>query len=192
MGRSNRKQADENRLRILEHADAALRSGGVSAINIVDIMTSAGLTKGGFYNHFASKEALIVEACASGFAESVQNWNRAALPTGLPAAGALNRLVAHYLASKAPEQRCLMVALGQDAASNHVSHSLSTAYREGVEQLLSTFIGIAHADPTCLLTDEQLRLAFSAMVGVNMLARATRDSAWPATMQQTLVELPTR
>lgn len=188
MGRSSRMQADDNRLRILEHAAAALRSGGVSAINIADIMARVGMTSGGFYNHFASKEALIVEACASGFARSEQHWHLAARPRGVPAAGALERLVTYYLAAKPAEQGCPMVALGQDAVPDQASPALSAAYRNGVQRLLSTFIAIAHSDPACSLTDEQLCLAFSAMVGSNMLGRATGDGAWPSTMQEALAE----
>jgi len=81
-----------------------------------------------------------------------------------------------------------MVALAQDAAPDHASAALGEAYREGVRQLLSTFLDVAHADPLCSMTDEQLRLASSAMVGANMLARATADDAWSATMQQALAE----
>lgn len=191
MGRSSRRRADDNRQRILEHAAAALRSGGVSAISIADIMARVGMTQGGFYNHFSSKEALIVEACALGFARSGQHWHLAARPGGLPAAGALERLVTYYLAPKPAEQGCPMVALGQDAVPDQASPALSAAYRNGVQQLLATFIGIAHSDPACSLTDEQLCLAFSAMVGSNMLGRSTGAGAWPVMMQQALTRLPT-
>jgi hypothetical protein len=55
VGRSNREQADMNRLRIIDEADAALRIGGAAAISIAEIMARAGMTQGGFYKHFPSK-----------------------------------------------------------------------------------------------------------------------------------------
>lgn len=192
MGRSTRLQADENRMRILAYAEASLRSGGVSAINIADIMASAGMTQGGFYNHFPSKEALVVEACTAGFAQANRKWQAVAMPPGQPAAGAMQRLVEYYVAPKLPGQRCPTMALAQDAASDRASAGLVAAYKDGVRQLLFTFIGVAHADPLCSLTDEQLRLAFAAMVGANLLACATADAAWPAIMQQALAETNAR
>ena len=186
MGRSNREQADQNRQCIVDQADAVVRTGGVGAVSIADIMARAGMTQGGFYNHFESKDALITEACSSGFARSVQNWKAKAIPTRLPAAGALKRLVAYYLAKKPVEQGCPMVALGQDAAPHHASGGLNKAYTEGVDQLFSTFMKVARADPSCTLSEEELVVAFTAMVGANMLARATGDRKWSAGVERGL------
>ncbi|EUC12726.1 UNVERIFIED_ORG: TetR family transcriptional regulator [Burkholderia sp. CF145] len=180
MGRSNREQADVNRQRIVDQADAAVRGGGVAAVSISDIMARVGMTQGGFYNHFESKDALIAEACASGFARSVLNWKARAHPKGRPVVGALKRLVAYYLARKPVEQGCPMVALGQDAARHHASPALHDAYREGVDKLFSTFKEIAHADPSLALSEDEMTAAFAAIVGASMLARATDDSQWSA------------
>ncbi|WP_207005089.1 TetR/AcrR family transcriptional regulator [Trinickia mobilis] len=187
MGRSNREQADKNRQRIVDQAGATMRGGGVGAVSISEIMARAGLTQGGFYNHFESKEALITEACSSGFARSVQNWKARAISTRQPAAGALKRLVAFYFAKKPVEQSCPMVALGQDAAPHNASAALNEAYREGVGQFFSTFREIAHTDRSCSLSEEQLVVAFAAMVGANMLSRATGDKKWAAEVERGLV-----
>src|ERR1700758_2363799 len=102
-------------------------------------MARVGMTQGGFYNHFESKDALISEACSSGFARSVQNWRAKALSVRQPVAGALKRLVSYYFGKKPVEEGCPMVALGQDAAPHHADAALNKAYRQGVEQLFATF-----------------------------------------------------
>lgn len=186
MGRSNREQADQNRQRIVDQADAVVRAGGVAAVSIAEIMARAGMTQGGFYTHFESKDALIVEACSSGFERSMQNWKAKAVSSRRPVAGALKRLVAYYFTKKPVEQGCPMVALGQDAARHHASAALNTAYKDGVEQLFSTFLDIARADPSCTLSQEELVVAFTAMVGANMLSRATEDRKWSAGVEHAL------
>lgn len=184
MGRSNREQADVNRQRIVAQADAVVRGGGVAAVSISEIMARAGMTQGGFYNHFESKNALIAEACSAGFARSVRNWKTKAHAKGQPVVGALKRLVTYYLARRPVEQGCPMVALGQDAAPHHASPALTDAYREGVENLFATFKHIARSDPSCALSDEEMTAAFAAMVGANMLSRATGDKKWAAGVEQ--------
>lgn len=188
MGRSNREQADLNRQRIVDETDAAVRSGGIAAVSIAEIMARAGMTQGGFYKHFESKDALIAEACSSGFTRSVQTWKAKAASTGQPVSGALKRLVGYYFAKKPAKQGCPMVALGQDAAPHHAGAALNEAYREGVEQLFSTFTDIAEADPSCSLSREERVCAFAAMVGANMLSRATGDKKWSAVVERALFE----
>ncbi|WP_322087348.1 TetR/AcrR family transcriptional regulator [Burkholderia sp. BCC1999] len=190
MGRSNREQADRNRERIVEEADAVVRSGGVAAVSIAEIMARVGLTQGGFYNHFASKDALVTEACAAGFARAAQNWKAKAQAAGRPVAGGWRRLVAYYLGKKAPERSCPMVALGQDAAPHHASDAFNDAYRNGVRELYTTFVTAARDDPSCAMSDDELRVAFAAMVGANLLARATGDRKWATDVERALVDRP--
>ncbi|MEI6001530.1 TetR/AcrR family transcriptional regulator [Paraburkholderia bengalensis] len=187
MGRSNREQADMNRQRIIDQADAAVRGGGVAAVSIADIMARAGMTQGGFYNHFESKDALIAQACSSGFARAVANWKAKTHAKGQPLAGAFKRLVKYYLARKPVEQGCPMVALAQDAAPHRASPALSDAYRDGVAQLFSTFANVAHEDASCSLSDDEMTVAFAAMVGANMLSRATGDKKWASRVEQAIV-----
>ncbi|NPT46508.1 TetR family transcriptional regulator [Paraburkholderia sp. 1N] len=187
MGRSNREQADKNRQRIVDETSATMRGSGVGAVSISEIMARVGMTPGGFYNHFASKEALIAEACSSGFARSAENWRAKTTSHKGSVTGTLNRLISYYFASKPIEKTCPMVALGQDAAPHHASEGFSQAYREGVEQLFTTFADIAHADASCSLSRQDLVVVFAAMVGANMLARSTGDRTWAAEVERVLV-----
>jgi TetR/AcrR family transcriptional regulator, transcriptional repressor for nem operon len=188
VGRSNRDQADRNRLRIIDEADAALRSGGTAAISIADIMARVGMTQGGFYKHFPSREALIAEACSSGFERSMENWTEKAAAASRSVRGPLRRLVEYYLSKKPIEKSCPMVALGPDAAPHLASRELNVAYRVGVEALFKTFTEIAETDPSCSLSQRELTFAFAAMVGANMLARATGDAKWADAVEEMLVE----
>ncbi len=76
--RVTREQAAENRERIVEVAARLLRERGFDGIGVADLMKSAGLTHGGFYGHFSSKDDLAAEAVARALDKSVQR--RAAAP----------------------------------------------------------------------------------------------------------------
>src|SRR6478752_2009661 len=72
MGRVSQAQAQENRRRIVETASRLFREQGTH-VSVADLMKAAGLTHGGFYKQFASKEALIDEATSHAFAELAQH-----------------------------------------------------------------------------------------------------------------------
>src|ERR1700681_3532545 len=74
----SREQTAENRERILDAAAQLFRERGFDGIGVADLMKSAGLTHGGFYGHFSSKEDLIAQACARAIADSLVVWNRRA------------------------------------------------------------------------------------------------------------------
>ena len=63
MRRSN-QEAAETRRRIVKTAAAEFRRHGIAETGLSDVMAVAGLTHGGFYRHFASKDQLVAEACA--------------------------------------------------------------------------------------------------------------------------------
>ena len=62
--RVSREQAAENRDRIIDAAGRLFRERGFDGIGVANLMKAAGLTHGGFYGHFESKEDLEVQACA--------------------------------------------------------------------------------------------------------------------------------
>ncbi|MFD0522672.1 TetR/AcrR family transcriptional regulator [Paractinoplanes durhamensis] len=69
MGRVSQAQAQENRKRIVETAARLFRERGVAGVSVADVMAEVGLTHGGFYKQFASKEALVAEAVGQAFDE---------------------------------------------------------------------------------------------------------------------------
>ena len=81
----------ETRERILAAAGTLFRSHGVDAVGVDAIMHEAGLTHGGFYAHFASKEALVAEMASAALARSAARWER--ISEEADAATALARIV---------------------------------------------------------------------------------------------------
>ena len=93
-----------------------------------------------------------------------------------------------HLSKNPIEKSCPIVALGPDAASHLASRELNAAYRLGVEALFKIFTEIAETDPSCSLSQKELAFAFAAMVGANMLSRATGDTEWADAVEAMLIE----
>jgi TetR/AcrR family transcriptional regulator, transcriptional repressor for nem operon len=176
MGRSSNNQAAQNRARIVDVAAAMFRQQGVSAVSIADIMSAAGMTQGGFYKHFVSKDALAVEAYSEAFARAASAWKEKAAAE--KSDYTLQKLIASYLAPKAPDKTCPMIALCQDASSRELKDPLRIAYQDGVRQLFDAFSDVAHSGVAPTLSDSELLTLFAAMVGANFLARGTGRNAW--------------
>ena len=70
----SREQAALNRERIVEVAAKLFREKGYDGIGVADLMKNAGLTHGGFYGHFASKEDLMIEASELALKKSLAGW----------------------------------------------------------------------------------------------------------------------
>ena len=114
--RVSREQAVQNRERIVEAAAQLFRERGFDGIGVADLMKEAGLTHGGFYGHFSSKEELIAEASARALADSLAVWSkRAERASGDP----LSAVASAYLTSRHrdnPGAGCLLAALGPDVS----------------------------------------------------------------------------
>src|SRR6266542_1062700 len=74
----SRERAAQNRDRIVEAAAQLFRERGFEGIGVADLMKEAGLTHGGFYGHFASKEDLMAQACTRASTRSRSLWSRLA------------------------------------------------------------------------------------------------------------------
>src|SRR5262245_19371914 len=68
-----REQVAENRQKILEAASRLFRDRGYDGVTVAEVMGAAGLTHGGFYGHFASKDELIAETLAVALARSAHS-----------------------------------------------------------------------------------------------------------------------
>ncbi|MBK0013670.1 TetR family transcriptional regulator [Stenotrophomonas sp. S41] len=182
MPRASKEQAERNRERVVETAARLFRERGVENVSIGEVMAEAGLTHGGFYKQFESKEALINEAFALAFSQSSRTWDevtRRVARAEAPATG-LNALVKHYLKERPLEQACPMLAFSSTASTSEVSAGLASSYRRGTEALYAQFkremqqtLG-ASVEPDELET--QTNVMFSAMVGAAMLGRAMGDT----------------
>src|SRR5207247_6562424 len=110
---SRSKQATHDR--IVEAAARAIRRSGYNGTGVADIMKDAGLTHGGFYAHFPSREAMLAEAADRAGAESVATLTRVA--AAAPPGEALRSLIRAYLSKEHVEDAetgCPVAALGSE------------------------------------------------------------------------------
>lgn len=167
---------EDTRKRILKVAGERFRRDGIEAAGVVPIMKEAGLTHGGFYAHFASKEALVAETVKATMAESTARLLRAVERAG-PGQG-LAALLDSYLTPAhrdAPASGCLAAAVAGELSR------AGDATREAFEQGFRDMVDVVERqlDPS-LAGDERQRRAWaitSMMVGAVTLSRATVDRA---------------
>src|SRR5215468_2541287 len=110
-----REQAAANREKIVEVASILFRKHGFDGIGVADIMKAAGLTHGGFYGHFKSKDDLAAEACGRALARSTEAWEQIADTAG---DDAFAEIVRHYVSAEhrdEPGQGCALAALAPEA-----------------------------------------------------------------------------
>src|ERR1700756_4275704 len=89
--RKSRSETAKTRERIVTAATAEFRQHGIAATGLTDLMKAAGLTHGGFYRHFASKDQLVAEACSAAIATMAERvassasrgWGRKGLQTAV-------------------------------------------------------------------------------------------------------------
>jgi TetR/AcrR family transcriptional repressor of nem operon len=183
MGRSSRKQAEENRLRIVKAATALFITQGIEPVGIADVMKAAGMTQGGFYRHFTNKDGLAAEACGFAFEKAVEIWKRVANEAVEKNHDPMDALISFYLSPKPPIMTCPMVAFAADAALRGADDPLRRAYDGGVRGLFDAFAEFAQADSS----SADVRTLFATMVGSNMLARSSHDEGWFAPLKQSVV-----
>jgi TetR/AcrR family transcriptional regulator, transcriptional repressor for nem operon len=168
----SREQAAANRERILEFASELFRERGFDGIGVVDLMKHAGLTHGGFYGHFSSKEDLMAQACDRALMESVAKWRRvSARPGGKP----LSAIAESYLSTRNrddPGAGCAIAALAADA-SRH-GPKVRRSITEGVRSLVEILAGIVPGKSRVAKRKVALS-TFASMVGALVLARAVDD-----------------
>jgi TetR/AcrR family transcriptional repressor of nem operon len=172
--RVSRAETEQNRIAIEEVASRLFREKGFG-VSVADLMAAAGLTHGGFYGHFESKDALMDTACRHAFEGSVERWQRrAAGKQGR--AERLPALIDGYLAPhnrNAPGSGCPMAGLASDVAREAASHPVRKTYAAGLRQLLD--ILVAAQDSTDVRQSRSDALAqLCTLVGAMVLARATR------------------
>jgi TetR/AcrR family transcriptional regulator, transcriptional repressor for nem operon len=168
----SRAQATENREHIVEVAAQLFRERGFDGIGVADLMKGAGLTHGGFYGHFASKEDLAAEACGRALNRSLQKWSG---EIDKAPAKAFSKIVNSYLSEAhrdGPGSGCLVAALGSDLGRQAppVRHVVTEGIHALVEQLIRLLPGGSKpARRRKALSD------FAAMVGAVTIARAVDD-----------------
>jgi TetR/AcrR family transcriptional repressor of nem operon len=172
--RVSREKAAESRERILAAASRLFRERGIDAAGVDDVTRAAGLTHGGFYGHFDSKEALAAEAVERAMASSAKRWRK--LRHGAPAEEALDALLARYLSPQHRDARgrgCPLSALGSEVARQ--PESVRRSFTKGLMEMLNVLEE--------MLPDEQpvnrrsrAILTLAALVGAITMGRAIENA----------------
>ena len=97
--RYSREHKQETHDRIVKKASVRLREKGAHGIGVADLMKEAGLTHGGFYAHFDSREALVIEAFAYAMDRSIERWRKLADQRRRPRSG-FRPIVEHLLSRR--------------------------------------------------------------------------------------------
>jgi TetR/AcrR family transcriptional repressor of nem operon len=175
MPRVSREQADHNKMAITEASARLFREHGVDKVSVAELMAAAGLTHGGFYGHFESKEELAGEACRWAFERSVERWKKRIADKDDPGL-ARAALTDTYLSSQSrggPDGSCPATSLASDVARKSADAPIRTAYVAGLEELLKILASVQ--DTAAPRSDREAALAdFATMVGGLMLAKATQ------------------
>ncbi|KAA0980210.1 TetR/AcrR family transcriptional regulator [Pseudomonas sp. ANT_H12B] len=178
MPRVSRKQAELNREIIVEAATRLFRERGLHGISVVDVMAAAGLTHGGFYGHFESRDALAQEASSRAFEEAAGRWKeRIAAHDNKNAAR--QALIDPYLSADSrdnPGESCPVVAFAGDMCHEAAESGLRETFMQGLNNLLDTFGSLTDSDDS-ERNRQQALVQYSLMVGALTLARATRGDA---------------
>ena len=166
--RITKEKSRENRSRVIAGAVKLFRERGFAGVGVADLMRAAGLTHGGFYNHFASKDELEAEACRQALARStakVETIARREKPhERAEAIAAYMRSYVSGHARDAAAPTCPMAAFAGEMPRQ--SAQVAAAYAKGLRVYLDAFAKAQGA------SREQALVRFSMLAGALILARS--------------------
>jgi TetR/AcrR family transcriptional regulator, transcriptional repressor for nem operon len=167
--RYSKEHKQETHARIVKKASIRLREKGAHGIGVADLMKEAGLTHGGFYAHFDSREALVIEAFAYAMDRSTERWRKMAEQT--PPDKRLAAIVESYLTPihrDDPGHGCAVPTLGAEIARE----SLKTrkAFSAKLEQMIDVMADQVPDVPR-KAARKQAMATLAAMIGTLVLSR---------------------
>jgi TetR/AcrR family transcriptional repressor of nem operon len=179
--RKSKNEAAETRRRIVKAAAAKFRQNGIGGTGLSDLMAAAGLTHGGFYRHFNSKDQIVAEACAT--AAEVMVGRLAASASKSPQSG-LKTIASTYLSAAHrddPSDGCPLAALGSEMArADEATRAAATeAFLKLVDVIAAQF-GKVRPD----VARRRALIVASAMIGALTMARIVTNSELSAAILQ--------
>jgi TetR/AcrR family transcriptional repressor of nem operon len=169
--KKSKAETAQTRRRILEVAAQAFKSKGIHPTGVAEIMAAAGLTHGGFYRHFASKEQLIAEACADSMGALVESAEAAA-------EGGEASFRKHLEEFLSPEYRddclggCPLVAMGSELA--RADRATRQAASQGFRELIEIMAKRRRQRGATSARDDAI-FTLSSMIGAVTMARIMGD-----------------
>lgn len=182
MKRSTTRPKEVTHDRIVAAAARAIRRSGYNGTGVADIMKDAGLTHGGFYAHFPSREAMLAEAADRAGGESVAMMERIA--ASLPPQQALAAMMQAYLSKEhleGIETGCATAALGSEMPRQ--APEVRRAATRRIKEMIDL---VARQSPDWgqPSAHEQALVTIATLVGTMVLARAVDDSRLSDALRQ--------
>lgn len=164
--RVSREEMAKSHQRIIQGAASLMRRNGLETTSVNDVMSEAGLTHGGFYRHFESKDALIDAALEAAFGEALQTIEET------DSEGGVEAYFSHYLSEahlQHPELGCPVAALAVDVS--RAGDGVKRVFTAGLDKVIDRLADAGDGD---LSENRQAALVrFATLVGAVVIARAS-------------------
>ncbi|HDL6884889.1 TPA: TetR/AcrR family transcriptional regulator [Yersinia enterocolitica] len=168
MGRVSKEQMERNRDSIIKASAKLFRERGLDGVSVNDIMAAVGLTHGGFYGHFSSKDELEALACQRALDEAQAFFSASGIET-------FDKLVDYYLSAGHRDSAgngCTVTALASDVLRKPPHDPVRGTYTRGVKTMAAHLAWLQGNTPENEPSDYHLA-QLAMMMGALMLARAT-------------------
>jgi TetR/AcrR family transcriptional repressor of nem operon len=167
--RYSKEHKQETHERIVKRAAVRLREKGAHGIGVADLMKEAGLTHGGFYAHFDSREALVIEAVGHIMDRSTERWRQLGEQT--PPERRLATIVDSYLSASHrddPGHGCAVPTLGAEIARE--SPKTRKAFAAKLEQMIDVLASVMPDVPPKAARKQAIAM-LSTMMGTVVMSR---------------------
>ncbi|MFB9126795.1 TetR family transcriptional regulator [Paraburkholderia dipogonis] len=180
--RKSRVETAETRRRIVDVAARKFQLNGINATGLADVMSEAGLTHGGFYRHFESKDQLVAEACATAATNIVATLEEAASESDVE--DGFRAIVERYVSTGHRDNvsgGCPLAGMGSELS--HGDENTRAAASQGFRELVE--VVAKRLDPQrSESTESKAVFAVTAMIGAITMARILTDSDASASVLQ--------
>lgn len=177
-----RAQAEQNHRKIIHVASRLFRERGYDGVGLTDLMKGAGLTQGGFYKRFKSKEDLAIQATAKAFESSKTKWREVAAKAMRKPLSAIVRFYLSDEHRQQIDQGCVFAALASDSTQR--SAELRAVFDTAVAEHLNILESVMPANKAAATGEcedegdtarDRSIVALSTMVGGLILSRSIKD-----------------
>jgi TetR/AcrR family transcriptional repressor of nem operon len=176
MGRVSQAQAALHRKEVIETTSRLVRERGLAQVSVPDAMGAAGLTHGGFYRHFRSKEDLLAAACSAAFDEQLSALSKLVADENLDRRSAYGAFVARYLSTEHrddPGSGCANPALAAEVSRTRPDSPVREAYREGLRRGVELLGKLGERPIADDAREREVLVELATLVGAMLLARAS-------------------
>ncbi|MFT3732384.1 MAG: TetR/AcrR family transcriptional regulator [Hyphomicrobium sp.] len=178
MPRVSRKEADQHREDVLNAASKLFLEHGIDGVSVPAVMAEAGLTHGGFYGHFDSKEALVAEACERAFQDRRGIYDGIDERNGVDKKAARTEFIKRYTTRSHRDAiglGCPAAAMCGDIAREDPKGQIRSAFVAGFNTMVERLTPLLSRKKKAAARDDALA-QIAMLVGAVVLSRSTKGS----------------